>query len=432
MLRLSLPCGTDCRNIERPMTPNRLRLPCGPFRSLVCTLLAIGVLGTGGCTPAPPEEIPLNTTDPTNGNASYVTTAVCSPCHFNIVQQQELTGHRHILSQIISGSPVYPAQAVRAGVPNPPAGFSWADISFVLGGYLWKANFLDSQGFFLTDGTAGENTQWDLAFPPNQTVPHFAGFMPGQTTPLPYTFECFRCHTTGPNPNGNQMGLPGIQGTWVQAGVQCEACHGPGSRHVAAPPRDIYVNPTAAFCGQCHSRQPGGPVLAANGFILDEQQYPELLRSPHKSMQCVACHNPHGSPNYDPASALVNDCRNCHSDHNMALHAGKVFTQGSYTEPLTCHSCHMAFATVAATAKLVDSGRVGDVRTHVFRINPAPVNYTAMFTSNGTQLAVGSDGQAAVTLDFICLRCHNSQGNAFALNLQAASNIATGIHNPPQ
>lgn len=403
-----------------------------PIRSLAAGLFVLAILSLGGCPPAqqPQEEIPLNTTDPTNGGASYVTTAVCSPCHFNIVQQQDLTGHRHMLNPIISGPPVYPPQATRAGVPNPPAGFAWGDISFVIGGYLHLANFVDSQGFLLTDGTAGVNTRWDLAWPPTQAPAQFASFLPTQATPLPYTFDCFRCHTTGPGSTGHQMGLPGIQGTFVQPGIQCEACHGPGSNHVPDPPRNIYVNPTAAFCGQCHSRQPAGPVLAAGGFILHEQQYSELKTSPHAPMQCVTCHNPHASPNYDPANALVNDCLNCHSDQNMALHAGKVLTVGTYTETLTCHSCHMPYATVAATSTVINGGRFGNVRTHIFRIDPSAADFTTMFSNTGDTLSTDPSGQAALTLDFVCLRCHNGAGNAFALNLQQASNIATGIHEP--
>jgi hypothetical protein len=412
------------------MTGNRLISLRRPLLAFACGLLPLAALG--GCPqPQAPTEIPLNTTDPTNNGASYVTTAVCSPCHFDIVQQHELSGHRHMLNGIVSGPPVYPPQASRAGVPDPPPGFGWGNISFVIGGYRRQANFVDSQGFLLTDGTAGVTTQLDLVFPANQTSPHFAPYLPGQASPLPYTFDCFRCHTTGPSPTGHEMDLPGIQGTWVQAGVQCEACHGPGSRHVAAPPRDIYVNPTAAVCGQCHSRQPGSPLLAQGGFILNEQQYPELLVSPHAQMQCVACHNPHASPNYDPEHALVNDCQNCHADHNMALHAGKVLVQGNYTETLSCHSCHMPFATRSATSSLIGGGRVGDVRTHIFRINPAAMDYTTLFSAGGDQVRTGQDGQTAVTLDFVCLRCHNGASNAFALTLQQASNIATGIHQPP-
>lgn len=404
-----------------------------PIQILGCGLSLVAMLALGGCPPdqqPPDEEIPLNTTDPTNGGASYVTSAVCDVCHFNVFQHYQLSGHNHILNQVIGRPPVYPREATRAGVPNPPAGFSWNDISFVIGGYTRKANFLDSQGFLLTDGTTGVNTQWNLTFSPSQTPAQFAPFEAGQTTPLPYRYECFRCHTTGPSPEGHQMGLPGIEGTWVQPNVQCEACHGPGSRHIANPPRDIYINPTAAFCGQCHSRQPNGPVQAANGFILHEQQYPEMRVSPHAALQCVTCHDAHTSPNYEVNAALVNVCQNCHPTYNMAAHAGKVYAFGDYTETLNCQSCHMPFATLAATPKIINGGRIGDIRTHIWRINPTAADFTAMFNNDGDALATGTAGQAAVTLDFVCLRCHHGQGNVFALTLQQAANIAAGIHAP--
>ncbi len=184
---------------------------------------------------------------------------------------------------------------------------------------------------------------------------------------------------------------------------------------------------SAVFCGQCHTRQ-DGTILASDGFIRNEQQYAEMQASPHASFECVACHNPHASANYDPENALINDCLNCHAGMNMALHAGKVYTQGSYTETLTCQSCHMPFATRSATSVTIGEGRVGDIKTHIFRLRTDAANYTAMFTANGQQVAVGPDGQAAITLDFVCLRCHSGAGNVFTLDLQSAANIAQGIH----
>ena len=257
-------------------------------------------------------------------------------------------------------------------MPNPPPGFVWDDISFVIGGYLHMANFVDSQGFLLTDGTAGVNTQWNLAWPPTQTPAQFAPYpaRPGHPPALHLRLLPLPHHR--PQPRGPPDGPARHPGHLGPARHPVRGLPRPRLRGTSPTRRaNIYVNPTAAFCGQCHSRQPNGPVQAANGFILHEQQYPELQASPHAPMQCVTCHNPHASPNYDPANALVNDCQNCHADHNMALHAGKVLTTGNYTETLTCHSCHMPYATVAATSAVIDGGRIGDVRTHIFRINPA-------------------------------------------------------------
>lgn len=72
--------------------------------------------------------------------------------------------------------------------------------------------------------------------------------------------NCAGCHTTGLNAN---------RGRWEDEGVQCEACHGPGSEHVEEAedagnsPSDrelrqlrgaIVLSPDPMICGQCHIR----------------------------------------------------------------------------------------------------------------------------------------------------------------------------------
>jgi predicted CXXCH cytochrome family protein len=94
--------------------------------------------------------------------------------------------------------------------------------------------------------------------------------------------NCAYCHTTG---------LDVEAMTWLNDGVQCEACHGPGTTHVelagepgtrysfeelAAVRGSIFNAPDSQACGQCHTRgvdaatslpyptayQPGGDLLA--------------------------------------------------------------------------------------------------------------------------------------------------------------------------
>ena len=75
-----------------------------------------------------------------------------------------------------------------------------------------------------------------------------------------WTTQCAGCHTTNLNIE---------QGTWLEDGVQCEACHGPGSVHIdvaeATDPILTHRERTAledsivlgldpATCGQCHSQ----------------------------------------------------------------------------------------------------------------------------------------------------------------------------------
>jgi hypothetical protein len=382
-----------------------------------------------------------NTTDRTNGDALYIGSAACKACHPNVAAMQSKHGHLQVLKRIEGLAPAYPADATRAGVPNPPGGFSWDDIAYVVGGYTRKARFVDRNGYLLTNGTAGVDAQWNLEFVPSGTAEDFAPYETGQTTPKPYEYACFACHTTGPqsfDPAAPlfQENRLGIEGTWREAGVQCEACHGPGSLHVPDPQaRAMYVNTTAEGCGECHNGTfgAGGTVIHAEaGFIQDYMQYAELRASGgHADFNCVACHDPHAGTNYDAAGGIRNTCTNCHSNQNMAVHEGKTYVRGEYVEPVTCVSCHMPFATKSASSVFLgqSAGRVGDVRTHIFRINSEPVDYTTMFAADGKSVATDATGKAAVTLDFVCLRCHNTTGaEPFRLTVSSAGQIAPGIH----
>ncbi len=387
-----------------------------------------------------------NISDKSNNGATYIGTAACRACHTSAGNAHAIHGHAHALKPILGQPPDYPPEGTRAGVPDPPDGYTWNDISYVIGGYYKKARFLDLDGFFITTGEQGVDTQWNLAFPPIGSVPAFAPFLPDQTTPLPFDFSDFSWMTTGPegqNPDRPlfQDNRPGILGTWSAPGTQCEACHGPGSKHPPNPSaRDLFVDPTSALtCYQCHSRpfeSQTGEIVAEDGYIKFQQQYTELRASGgHSTFACTFCHAPHVSVTYDRANAIRNECTACHSDQNMAQHEGKVFRRGDYTEMLRCESCHMTFATRNGTSAgpevVGDEGRMGDTRTHIFRISAERVDFEAMFTPDGSAVVTDSEGRAAVTVDFVCLRCHNGIG-AFQIDLENAADIALFMHGGPE
>lgn len=219
------------------------------------------------------------------------------------------------------------------------------------------------------------------------------------------------------------------------AGVGCESCHGPGGNHVPFPSRrDLYVDVSVANCAQCHGRLNAPDTIPArDGYVLPLVQYSELRASGgHADFNCGYCHDPHATSRAAGAGGIRNDCTSCHDDRNLAFHEGKVYTRGDYVEPLACQSCHMPLTGLRAAAlgpdEIGPDARAGDVRGHIFRIDVANTSFAAMFDETGTAVRKDEQGRAAVTIDFVCLRCHNGIGSAFAIRGTTAVEIADDMH----
>jgi predicted CXXCH cytochrome family protein len=114
----------------------------------------------------------------------------------------------------------------------------------------------------------------------------------------------------------------------------CEACHGPGSRHIAVGGGrgKFIVNPgkDATACLQCH--------LQTHAEFNLPQHHPVL----EKKMNCAQCHDPHGmdimKPGRGLAMARLNDsCAQCHREQARP-HA---FEHEALREGCTiCHQPH--------------------------------------------------------------------------------------------
>ena len=72
--------------------------------------------------------------------ADYVGHDACQPCHSAIYDDYIQSGHPYKLNKVEGGTPpTYPFSEV----PSPPDGYTWDDVTYVIGGYGWKARFLD-------------------------------------------------------------------------------------------------------------------------------------------------------------------------------------------------------------------------------------------------------------------------------------------------
>jgi hypothetical protein len=367
-------------------------------------LLLAALTSLAGCESA---LEPVESPDAALGSAAFVGSARCASCHSDVAARHAQSGHAHILNRVEDGTPVYPFRGeVPFPLQGPPPGRDWNEVAYVVGGFGWKAQFVGHDGFLLT----GDASQYNLAT--GQWVPYRPGEMAA--------YDCGRCHTTGYVAGGHQDGLDGIAGTWQEAGVGCEACHGPGSAHVASRSADdIVVEPSASQCGTCHARNVGGPILAwapdADGhqFIRNYSQFDEMKGrnasgtpvGPHQGFHCVSCHNPHVSSHFQAdAGGVVVDCTSCHSQVRVNIPGG-----GAHT----CVNCHMPYASLSAVKT---TEYRADVRTHIFTIDDDPAA-EMFYQAGGTWRA-----RPFLTLGFACLQCHTGR------DLDWAAQFAGGIH----
>ena len=219
--------------------------------------------------------------------------------------------------------------------------------------------------------------------------------------------ECAGCHTTGFDlEKANKFtaanykagkGMP-----FVELGIGCEACHGPGSEHVVpgkSTKDNIPVNKSEALdaqiCGQCHTRgtsrddkgvthqyplgyTPGGDLRMANWMPVQpagqetdpnwwvdghakmhRQQYLEWQPSGHAAAldtlkkqsgqdSCVVCHSADAFlASQDKTAQPVKladakfsiTCRACHSPHTTSTQKfDELLRNESYAECTACHN----------------------------------------------------------------------------------------------
>ena len=327
---------------------------------------------------------------------AYEGAEFCKDCHEDNYNEWRKSGHPYKLTkgQIAKHRPI-----------PLPRGSDWPegdtlvgdDVSYTIGGYKWKVRFVDKDGYIITV-TEDENgqpvdgvNQW------NYLVGYWSNYHAGEVQ-KPY--NCGKCHTTNWVPDedwetdgtleDNQDGLPGMHGTFDAGGIHCEQCHGNGLT--------MAVDTSADACGACHYRTsaPGdvNSIPASGGWIKHHEQYNEHKASPHANMDCVSCHDPHKRGEYS-----IKDGRECSDCHTTQATAYEGSIMDDYD--VTCIDCHMAFATKSAQPL---GPYQGDVWTHLFAINTdADAN---LFTEDGSFVALDDEGQASVTLDFACKRCH--------------------------
>lgn len=348
---------------------------------------ARGPAGRDGVSFTPPE---------------FVGSQACANCHQDYYDAYARSGHPRALMPLLDGQiPNLPSVARR----SPPEGLSWDDIAYVMGGFNWKILFVRDDGFLVTGEAAQFNLDNNQLEAGNEYVPYHAG----EEKP----FDCGACHATSYNSANNQDGLPGMVGTFALPGVQCEACHGPGSLHVNAPQSfALQINRDAQECRDCHMT---GDLAVADGFIQHtDHDYGDLFPGKHALIDCVDCHDPHtgATSTSEARQALRGTCESCHFRQTQVE---KVHTRIR----VACDTCHMP--QLIQNAIGAPESFMADLKTHQVVINAGQIG---QFAEDGGILP-------QIGLDYACRQCHNSNlGIGPALSDGVLLAAADGYHEP--
>jgi Cytochrome c554 and c-prime len=314
---------------------------------------------------------------PTKGDAErnlYVGSDVCAECHKPIAKLQETTpmyhaGVRAAQSEILnrqplefqegnlhyalSASPAAVTYSVSDGKGSDTAPVVWAFGAGVIGQtYVLKIDevYVEGRMSYFTrlgalDITIGHSPR------PQADVEKALGHV----MEVGVAQRCFSCHTTAAvtaNVFEPEQAIPG---------VRCEACHGPGAKHVAAMKSQQFkraaatiVNPAhfapsdaVDFCGACHRTWADVVMQSPTGIGVNAVRFqPYLLENSRcwgkrgdARLTCTACHDPH-RPLVHDASAYDAKCLACHATagETQGLHAAKTVCHSATKQ---CTSCHM-------------------------------------------------------------------------------------------
>jgi Cytochrome c554 and c-prime len=310
---------------------------------------------------------------------SYVGSAVCAECHAGIAKSQLSTPMAHSLtsagdSAILQVHPRLVFQSGRFSYLIARQGnqsvYSVTDgMQSISAPVQWAfGHGLSSQTYVLShDGeyyesrvsfyTAIDGLDYTLGHPREPAASLTEAF--GRKLEPDEPRKCIACHSTGAV-KGNEMHPDKLEG-----GVRCEACHGPGAKHVAAmrkgqSEREIF-NPnrmspdslTQELCGSCHRSVDDVYRLPNRGDIHNIRFQPYRLfsskcYSDDRRISCAACHDPHTALQHD-VSYYDQKCQACHSrkDTTTNQEEGTGSTYGLIDIPLCsvrqqdCVTCHM-------------------------------------------------------------------------------------------
>ncbi|MFQ5345264.1 MAG: tetratricopeptide repeat protein [Mariprofundus sp.] len=259
-----------------------------------------------------------------------------------------------------------------------------------------------------------------------------------------WNYMCAECHSTQVKKHFD-LKTNTFKTTWFKTDVGCQACHGPGSDHIAwaghgnsssDPDKGLAVDLAAddarvqiESCARCHARRSNVSSKYEFGKPLMDFYQPQVLRQPFyhpdgqikdevyvygsflqskmhaKGVRCTDCHNAHSARLKLPGKELCISCHNSRGNarfgslkkHRYDSPAHHFHPKGS--KGALCISCHMPEKTYMG----IDARR-----DHSFRI-PRP------------------DLSVKIGVPNACTQCHQNKTDRWAANTVAKWYPASAI-----
>jgi len=360
-------------------------------RNLILLALAAWIAQLG-CMATEPE---VNVAQLTSKPKAYVGSEQCKTCHLEHYDSWKMTLHSRMLldakaNQDAIVTELDPAviradlEKIKDSLKIPPDQFfipKPEEVLFTIGSQ-WKQRYLVQKDGMLVMAPIQYNTD----------TGRWVNYNEDKWDKNSWILKCGGCHATGVD----------LEKGTFEPSVGCEACHGPGSWHVALPKsalfekRQTVVNPAkltpgvaVQICGACHNRgkatkndKAEWPVGYMPGKALEtyfkstsfgagdkqhmygnefskahHQQYIDWKQSKHymEGVACTSCHYVHklgiSDTRLQTKEAGSNQCLSCHTQLNQNL-AHSIHSHAN------CVGCHMP--------RVVKSAESGDLHSHVF------------------------------------------------------------------
>lgn len=386
-------------------------------------------------------------------DADYIGSGDCRDCHRSLARDHAETPHALALQDASRSDDVVLAdfsqgedlRLVQFPGEDAPRPFEAGDIAFVIGAGRYAQAYLYELG---DDEYAVFPVQWDIASATWQPA------LRAESWPDPaydWVQNCAGCHTTG---------LDVERGRWEDDGVQCEACHGPGSLHAeladdaGSRPNDseraeihaaIVMTPDAGVCGQCHSLgidpetnhpfplayRPGQDLLESGAFQLAGAEDPSAWWATGHARQSNMQLNEWLNSAHASALETITDssnaqdgCLQCHSGDYLFTERIRALVDAGDLEGdppdsltletaqygLTCTTCHSPHTAVEVEFNLVDEPNTLCTTCHQNTTLTETLHHPVREMFEGQPIVEGIDGVPAP--HFIeesgprCVTCH--------------------------